>query len=191
MGCDPSGGSGRPPLTSYDHSVNLGRGRPAYLQLSTRGSRTGHGRFANVPAAQPFPPEEPHSNSLTSGADFPAIDPGLTRDCGMRWGRLRPWLALIGPLIAVVVVTAAPAGVQAGELPWPKWLVAGLVAAGGVLVAVGTPLLKVRTDALATRATGVAERAEQAEGVFEVCSVGSQVLPYQGDLGRKPGGSRE
>ncbi|MCI3269666.1 tetratricopeptide repeat protein [Streptomyces cylindrosporus] len=79
------------------------------------------------------------------------------------WGRLRPWLALVGPLMAVVVLTAAPAGVKDGELPWPKWLVAGLVAAGGVLVAVWTPLVKARTDALAARTTRAAERDARGE----------------------------
>ncbi|MGW7240627.1 hypothetical protein [Streptomyces sp. NPDC054804] len=78
-------------------------------------------------------------------------------------GKLRPWSALVGPLLAVVVLTAAPAGVKAGELSWPKWLVAGLVAAGGVLVAVWTPLVKARTDALAARTTRAAERDAQAE----------------------------
>lgn len=77
---------------------------------------------------------------------------------------MRPWLALVGPLLGVVVLTAAPAGVQAGELPWPKWVVAGLVAAGGVLVGVGAPLLKAHTDALAARTTRAAEReAKSAE----------------------------
>ncbi|MFF3575886.1 tetratricopeptide repeat protein, partial [Streptomyces mirabilis] len=84
-------------------------------------------------------------------------------DGGMGWGKLRPWLALAGPLLAVVVLTAAPAGVNAGELPWPKWLVAGLVAAGGVLVSVWTPLVKARSDALAARTTRAAERDAQAE----------------------------
>ncbi|MFD8391805.1 tetratricopeptide repeat protein, partial [Streptomyces sp. NPDC059680] len=87
-------------------------------------------------------------------------------DAVMRFGRLRPWLALIGPLVAVVVLTAAPAGVKAGELPWPKWLVAGAVATAGVLVAVWTPLVKARTDALAARTTREAEREAQAEGAI-------------------------
>ena len=82
---------------------------------------------------------------------------------GMRWGKIRPWFALVGPLLAVVVLTAAPAGVKAGELSWPKWLVAGLVAAGSVLVAVWTPLVKARTDAMAARTTRAAERDAQAE----------------------------
>ncbi|WP_369248161.1 tetratricopeptide repeat protein [Streptomyces sp. R41] len=81
----------------------------------------------------------------------------------MRWGKLRLWFALVGPLLAVVVFTAAPAGMKTGELPWPKWLVAGVVAAGGVLVAVWTPLVKARTDALAARTTRAAERDAQAE----------------------------
>ncbi|MFD4549414.1 tetratricopeptide repeat protein [Streptomyces sp. NPDC058466] len=84
----------------------------------------------------------------------------------MRWSRLRPWLGLIGPLLALVVLTAAPAGVRAGELPWPKWLVAGLVAAAGVLVAVWTPLVKARTDAMAARTALTAEREAQAEGAL-------------------------
>jgi TPR repeat protein len=75
-------------------------------------------------------------------------------------------LALVGPLLAVVVLTAAPAGVKAGELPWPKWLVAGVVAAAGVLVAVWTPLVKARTDALAARTTREAEREAQAEAAL-------------------------
>ncbi|MFI6409764.1 tetratricopeptide repeat protein [Streptomyces sp. NPDC050548] len=79
---------------------------------------------------------------------------------------MRPWLALIGPLLAVVVLTAGPAGVKAGELSWPKWLVAGLVAAGGVLVAVWTPIVKARTDALAARTTRAVERETQAEGAL-------------------------
>ncbi|MGW0794017.1 tetratricopeptide repeat protein [Streptomyces sp. NPDC002692] len=68
--------------------------------------------------------------------------------------------------MAVVVLTAAPAGVKAGELPWPKWLVAGAVAAAGVLVAVWTPLVKARTDALAARTTRKAEREAQAEAAL-------------------------
>lgn len=87
-------------------------------------------------------------------------------DVGMRSGKLRPWFALGGPLLAVAVLTAAPAGVKAGELPWPKWLVAGVVAAGGVLVAVWTPLVKARTDALAARTTRATERDAQAEQAF-------------------------
>ncbi|WP_190171250.1 SEL1-like repeat protein [Streptomyces mirabilis] len=75
-------------------------------------------------------------------------------------------MALVGPLLAVVVLTAAPAGVKAGELPWPKWLVAGVVAAAGVLVAVWTPLVKARTDALAARTTREAEREAQAEAAL-------------------------
>ncbi|WP_405916741.1 tetratricopeptide repeat protein [Streptomyces sp. NBC_00728] len=67
----------------------------------------------------------------------------------------------------MVVLTAAPAGVKAGELPWPKWLVAGAVAAAGVLVAIWTPLVKARTDALAARTTREAEREAQAEGALE------------------------
>jgi TPR repeat protein len=84
----------------------------------------------------------------------------------MKWGRLRPWLALLGPLLAVVVFTAAPAGVKEGGLPRPKWLVAALVATGGVLVAAWTPLVKARTDALASRTTRAAERDAQAEGAL-------------------------
>ncbi|MFD7479984.1 tetratricopeptide repeat protein, partial [Streptomyces sp. NPDC059837] len=84
----------------------------------------------------------------------------------MGWGKLRPWLALIGPVLAVVLLTAAPAGLKSGELPWPKWLVAGLVAGGGVLVAVWTPLVKARTDALAARTTRATERETQAEGAL-------------------------
>ncbi|MET7845334.1 tetratricopeptide repeat protein [Streptomyces sp. NPDC005356] len=84
----------------------------------------------------------------------------------MRWGKLRPWFGLVGPLLAVVVLTAAPAGVKAGELAWPKWLVAGVVAAGGVLVAVWVPLVKARTDALAARTTRAAERDTQTEEAF-------------------------
>ncbi|MHA5050267.1 tetratricopeptide repeat protein [Streptomyces sp. SD15] len=84
-------------------------------------------------------------------------------DGGMRWRKLRPWFALVGPLLAVVMLTAAPAGVKAGELTWPKWLVAGVVAAGGVLVAVWAPLVKARTDTLAARTTRAAERDAQAE----------------------------
>lgn len=87
-------------------------------------------------------------------------------DGGMRWGKLRPWFALVGPLLAVVVLTAAPVGVKAGELPWPKWLVAGVVAAGGVLVAVWTPLVKARADALVARTTRAAERDAQAEAAL-------------------------
>ncbi|MFB6638082.1 tetratricopeptide repeat protein [Streptomyces chartreusis] len=84
----------------------------------------------------------------------------------MRWRKLRPWFALVGPLLALLVVTAAPAGVKAGELPWPKWLVAGVVAAGGVLLAVWTPLVQARTDALAARTTRAAERDAQAEAAL-------------------------
>ncbi|MGW1268321.1 SEL1-like repeat protein [Streptomyces sp. NPDC002491] len=84
----------------------------------------------------------------------------------MKWGKLRPWLGLIGPLLAVVVLTATPAGLKAGELSWPKWLVAGLVAVGGVLLAVWTPLVKARTDALVARVTRATERDAQAEGAL-------------------------
>ncbi|MGW8876663.1 tetratricopeptide repeat protein [Streptomyces mirabilis] len=105
---------------------------------------------------------------MTSFASYALPEPmawarGVVNDGGMGWGKLRPWLALIGPLLAVVVLTAAPAGVKAGELSWPKWLVAGLVAAGGVLVAAWAPLVKARTEALAARATRAAERDAQAE----------------------------
>ncbi|MGW1758971.1 hypothetical protein [Streptomyces mirabilis] len=103
-------------------------------------------------------------------------------DGGMEWGRLRPWAALIGPLLAVGVLTAAPAGVKAGELAWPKWLVAGVVAAGGVLAAVWTPLVKARTDALAARTTRSAERDAQAEGALNRLPTRKGKIPLVADV---------
>ncbi|OIJ89772.1 tetratricopeptide repeat protein [Streptomyces colonosanans] len=84
----------------------------------------------------------------------------------MKWGKFRPWLALAGPLLAVLVLTAAPAGVKEGELSWPKWLVATVIAGAGVLVAVWTPLVQARTSALAARTTRATEREAQAEGAL-------------------------
>ncbi|MEV3912677.1 tetratricopeptide repeat protein [Streptomyces canus] len=108
------------------------------------------------------------SRRLRSRSYFWSMAPALRTvdDDDMGWGRLRPWLALFGTLVAVAVLTAAPAGVSAGELPWPKWLVAGVVAGGGALVAVWTPLVKARTDALAARTTRAAERHAAAEGAL-------------------------
>ncbi|GAA2347696.1 hypothetical protein GCM10010431_84020 [Streptomyces kunmingensis] len=63
------------------------------------------------------------------------------------------------------MVTAATAGVKAGELSWPTWLVAGVVAIGGVLVAAWTPMVKAGTDAMAartTRAAGLKAQAQEA-----------------------------
>uniref|UniRef100_UPI0028D390CC tetratricopeptide repeat protein n=1 Tax=Streptomyces winkii TaxID=3051178 RepID=UPI0028D390CC len=81
----------------------------------------------------------------------------------MMWQKWRKWLALAGPLIAVVVVAATPAGVKEGAVPWPKWLIAALLAAAGVLAGVWTPLVKAVGEALAAPTRRNAQRRAQAE----------------------------
>jgi hypothetical protein len=84
----------------------------------------------------------------------------------MMWGKWRPWLAMAGPLIAVVVLTAGPAGVKAGAVPLPKWVVAVLIAGATVLVAAWTPLLKARVEALTARTARATQREVQAESAL-------------------------
>ena len=51
-------------------------------------------------------------------------------------------------------------------MAWPKWAVAGVIAAATVLVAVWTPLLKARVEALAARTTRSTQREAQAESAL-------------------------
>ncbi|WP_150494255.1 tetratricopeptide repeat protein [Streptomyces kanamyceticus] len=64
-------------------------------------------------------------------------------------------------------MTALPAGAKSGELSWPKWLVASLVAASGVLVALWTPTLNAWATAMANRTIRSAESAAQAKDALE------------------------
>ncbi|MEW1926461.1 tetratricopeptide repeat protein [Streptomyces sp. NPDC088360] len=84
-------------------------------------------------------------------------------------------MALIGPLLAVILLTAVPAGAKSGELSWPKWLVAGLVAVSGVLVAIWTPMVNAWVGAMANRTSRAAESAAQAQDALERMPGGGKV----------------
>jgi TPR repeat protein len=75
----------------------------------------------------------------------------LRQNQRMRWRGLRPWVALIGPLFAVMVLTVGPVALKSAKLSWPGWVVPALAAGGGTLLLVAAPVMQSRVEALTQR----------------------------------------